>query len=108
MAYKTSTYDSDADDEFERGSSVMSPTLPRDYEDDEESQTDSGPLSTEHTPTTFTHSRDSRGSPTGLILDWAKEQCADFLEDLGLPQYSTTFIGRHVEELGLAAANGIK
>lgn len=92
MAF-TSKYheDSDADDEFER-SVIQSPTLPSEY--DESSPTSSGPLSTEHTPTTFTHSRDSKGSPTGLITDWTEEQSADFVVGLGLEQYEDEFISR--------------
>ncbi|KAF2825971.1 hypothetical protein CC86DRAFT_294014 [Ophiobolus disseminans] len=87
MAYATKYHeDSDADDEFER--SVMSPTLPTEYE---HSPTSSGPLSTEHTPTTFTHSRDSRSSPTGMIIEWTDDQVADFISDLGLEQYADTF-----------------
>ncbi|EAT82670.2 hypothetical protein SNOG_10335 [Parastagonospora nodorum SN15] len=87
MAYATKYHeDSDADDEFER--SVMSPALPPDYE---HSPTSSGPLSTEHTPTTFTHSRDSKSSPTGLLMEWTEEQVADFISDLGLEQYADTF-----------------
>lgn len=95
MAYK-STYheDSDADDEYER-SVITSPTLPPDY-DQESSATDSGPPSTEHTPTTFTHSRDSHGSPTGLISGWTAEQCADFISSLGLEHYAETFVGRSI------------
>lgn len=92
MAYKTTYHsDSDADDEYER-SVIQSPTLPVDYT--ESSPTDSGPQSTEHTPTTFTHSRDSKGSPTGLITEWTAEQTADFISDLGLDQYADTFHGR--------------
>jgi hypothetical protein len=80
MAYATKYHeDSDADDEFER--SVMRPTS-------------SGPLSTEHTPTTFTHSRDSKSSPTGIITEWTDDQVADFISDLGLEQYADTFAGR--------------
>ncbi|KAF2873667.1 hypothetical protein BDV95DRAFT_605150 [Massariosphaeria phaeospora] len=92
MVYGKSTYhheDSDADDEAER-SVLLSPALPMDY--DEGSPTSSGPLSTEHTPTTYTHSRDSRGSPTGLIPDWTEHQCAEFVSDLGLGQYAGDFI----------------
>ncbi|KAF2197341.1 hypothetical protein GQ43DRAFT_381224 [Delitschia confertaspora ATCC 74209] len=91
MAFKaTGMYheDSDADDEYER--SVVSPTLPPGF--DEASPTDSGPLSTEHTPTTFTHSRDSVASPTGIITEWTEDQTADFLRSIGLPQYAKTFI----------------
>ena len=93
MAYKSNSHsqfhdDSDADDEFER--SLMSPTLPVEYD---EASTDSGPPSAEHTPTTFSHSRDSKGSPTGLITDWSSEQTADFISDLGLEQYADAFVG---------------
>jgi len=93
MAYKAGGYDTDAeaDDEYER-SVLHSPTLPIDYED--ASPTDSGPMSTEHTPTTYTHSRDSKGSPTGLITEWTAGQSADFIADLGLEQYADTFVGR--------------
>lgn len=93
MAYSTTKYrhdDSDADDE----GSVLSPALPEHYDDGSSSPTDSGPLSNEHTPTTFTHSRDSKGSPTGLITEWTAEQVADFISELGLPQYADIFIGR--------------
>jgi hypothetical protein len=90
MAYATKYHeDSDADDEFER--SVMSPALPPEYEG---SPTSSGPLSTEHTPTTFTHSRDSKSMPTGLLMEWTEDQVADFISDLGLDQYADTFAGR--------------
>lgn len=93
MAYKSKYHDdSDADDEYER-SVIQSPTLPVDMYD-ESSPTSSGPLSTEHTPTTFTHSRDSKGSPTGLITDWTAAQCGEFISGLGLEQYASTFVGR--------------
>ncbi|OCK93091.1 uncharacterized protein K441DRAFT_566815 [Cenococcum geophilum 1.58] len=100
FAYK-STYheDSDADDEYER-SVITSPTLPPDFES---SPTDSGPPSTEHTPTTFTHSRDSNGSPTGLITVWTAEQCADFISGLGLEQYAETFIDEGITGDALVA-----
>jgi hypothetical protein len=92
MAYTTKYHeDSDADDEFERQTHISSPTLPVEYES---SPTSSGPLSTEHTPTTFTHSRDSKSSPTGHIMEWSADQAADFIADLGLEQYADTFVGR--------------
>jgi len=98
MAYATKYHeDSDADDEFER--SVMSPALPPDYE---HSPTSSGPLSTEHTPTTFTHSRDSKSSPTGLLMEWTEEQVADFISDLGLEQYADTFAGMSCRRAALS------
>ena len=91
MAYTTKYHeDSDADDEFER-QGISSPTLPAEYES---SPTSSGPLSTENTPTTFTHSRDSKSSPTGHIMEWNEDQTADFIADLGLEQYSDTFASR--------------
>jgi protein STE50 len=93
MAYNnTSTYhdDGDADDEYER-SVIPSPTLPHDFES---SPTDSDDASTEHTPTTFTHSADSNRSPTGLITQWTVDQCADFLSGLGLGHYADVFVGR--------------
>ncbi|KAF2999729.1 Adaptor for signal transduction [Curvularia kusanoi] len=92
MAYNNmSKYheDSDADDEFERTAWQQRDQIPVEYES---SPTSSGPLSTEHTPTTFTHSRDSRISPTGLIVDWSAEQVADFVSDLGFEQYCDTFV----------------
>ncbi|KAJ9637744.1 hypothetical protein H2199_007235 [Coniosporium tulheliwenetii] len=98
MAYKPTYHeDSDADDEYER-SVFTSPTLPADFES---SPTDSGPPSTEHTPTTFTHSGESHGSPTGVITQWTAGQCADFITSLGLGQYADTFIEEAVtgEEL---------
>ncbi|KAJ4356563.1 uncharacterized protein N0V89_004597 [Didymosphaeria variabile] len=94
MAY-TSNYHDDSDEDYEASdeherSVIQSPTLPVDYA--ESSPTSSGPMSTEHTPTTFTHSRDSKGSPTGLITEWTKGQVADFVAGLGLKQYADTFI----------------
>jgi regulator of replication initiation timing len=101
MAFNNSKYhsDSDADDEYERSS--FSPTLPLEYE--ESSPTDSGPLSAENTPTTFTHSRDSHGSPTGLITEWTAEQSADFVAGLGLSQYADTFIDEGITGDALVA-----
>ncbi|KAL5443791.1 hypothetical protein PMIN07_002963 [Paraphaeosphaeria minitans] len=94
MAY-TSKYHDDSDEDYEASdeherSVIQSPTLPVVYA--ESSPTSSGPMSTEHTPTTFTHSRDTKGSPTGLITEWTKEQAADFVAGLGLDQYADTLI----------------
>ncbi|CAO2655285.1 Nn.00g103490.m01.CDS01 [Neocucurbitaria sp. VM-36] len=100
MAYTTKYHeDSDADDEFER-QGIHSPTLPAEYES---SPTSSGPLSTEHTPTTFTHSRDSKSSPTGHIMEWSADQAADFIADLGLEQYADTFVDEGITGDVLAA-----
>ncbi|KAI8932032.1 hypothetical protein NX059_010926 [Plenodomus lindquistii] len=100
MAYTTKYHeDSDADDEFER-QGIHSPTLPVEYES---SPTSSGPLSTEHTPTTFTHSRDSRSLPTDHIMEWSPDQTADFIADLGLDQYADTFVEEGISGDVLAA-----
>ncbi|KAF2743593.1 RA-domain-containing protein [Sporormia fimetaria CBS 119925] len=94
MAYRSKYHrdedfsDADADDEYER-SVIQSPTLPADYH--ESSPTDSGPTSPEHTPTTFTHSRDGKNNPAGLITDWTEQEAADFISNLGLDQYAQTF-----------------
>lgn len=91
MAYRGKYFeesDGEADDEYER-TVIQSPTLPADYHDS--SPTDST-HSTEHTPTTYTHSRDGKSSPAGLITEWSEEQVADFVSDLGLDQYAETFI----------------
>jgi hypothetical protein len=91
-AYKVTGYrsDSDADDEYERDSVFMSPTLPPDGYS--ASPTDSDAHSTEPTPTTYTHSRDAN-SPRGIISDWSAEQSADFVSGLGLGQYADKFVG---------------
>ncbi|KAK3213759.1 hypothetical protein GRF29_28g860038 [Pseudopithomyces chartarum] len=94
MAY-TSNYHDDSDEDYEASdeherSVIQSPTIPIEYP--ESSPTSSGPMSTEHTPTTFTHPRDAKGSPTGLITEWTKEHVADFVAGLGLRQYADTFI----------------
>jgi len=99
--YKTHTFrdDSDADDEYER-SVITSPTMPADFES---SPTDSESLSTEHTPTTFTHSVRENVSPRGLITEWSAEQCADFVSALGLPQYAETFVEESISGDALVA-----
>ena len=91
--YKSAPYheDSDADDEYER-SVVMSPTLPPDFES---SPTESDEVSTENTPTTFSHPRDI-ATPRGRIIDWTAEQCADFVAGLGLEPYADGFVGKEL------------
>lgn len=78
--------ESDADDEYD--SIIQSPTLPQEYHS-HSSPTDSESLSTEHTPTSYSH-RES--SPRGLITEWNSDQVADFISSLGLPQYADHFI----------------
>jgi len=86
MAY-TATYatDSDADDEFER-QEILSPSVLPDL-----SPTGSEEMTTsEHTPTTFTHSQSggSHASPTTtMITEWTTEQSAEYVRSLGLGQY---------------------
>ena len=82
--------DSDADDEYER-SVITSPILPT---DDEDSPTDTDPPSTEPTPTAFGHHIDiGRLSPDNNIVGWTTDQCADYISNLGLPQYCDIFLG---------------
>jgi hypothetical protein len=89
MSFPTAYHeDSDADDEYER--SMTSPALP---EDSEESPTDSDPPSTENTPTTYGHSGDDR-LPRTILTEWTADECADFVADLGMKEYSNAFIGR--------------
>lgn len=99
MAYEGIYHDpSDADDEFERDrSSFMSPTLPPDYES---SPTESDPPSTEHTPTTYTHSTANAVSPRGLMTSWSEQQVADFVGSLGLHRYRGNLIGKETRKLG--------
>ncbi|KAF2279957.1 RA-domain-containing protein [Westerdykella ornata] len=102
MAYRGKYFeesDGEADDEYER-TVIQSPTLPADYHDS--SPTDST-HSTEHTPTTYTHSRDGKSSPAGLITEWTEEQVADFISDLGLDQYAETFIHEGINGEALVA-----
>lgn len=98
-AYKVTGYreDSDADDEYERDSVFMSPTLPPDGYS--ASPTDSESQSTEPTPTTYTHA----ASPRGLISDWSAEQSADFVSGLGLPQYADKFVGEWMDSSRIMA-----
>ncbi|QDS77220.1 hypothetical protein FKW77_002913 [Venturia effusa] len=100
-AYKSREYqdDSDADDEYERAS-FMSPTLPP-LDFGSASSTGSESPSTDHTPTTYSH-RDAP-SPRGLILDWSAEQSADFVSNLGLPQYADTFVDEAITGDALVA-----
>lgn len=96
MAIPTAHYaDSDADDEYER-SVLPSPRLPT---DDETSPTDSDPPSTEHTPT-FGHIDSDKLSPDSLITEWTAPQCADYVSNLGLPQYCAKFLGMSSPAVG--------
>ncbi|KAF2011437.1 RA-domain-containing protein [Aaosphaeria arxii CBS 175.79] len=81
--------DYEGDDEHERD--LMSPTLPSEVGYDGET-TDDEVASAEHTPTTFTHSRDGRGSPHDLITEWDERDTADFIAELGLEKHAQPFI----------------
>jgi protein STE50 len=80
--------ESDADDEYER--SMVSPHLPM---DEERSPTDSEPLSSEHTPTTYGNFGDD-GLPRTIISEWTAEEVAEYISALGLEQYFDIFLGR--------------
>ncbi|KAI9794100.1 MAG: hypothetical protein M1833_000465 [Piccolia ochrophora] len=98
MPYQTAYHeDSDADDEYERG--LMSPQL---VTDSEASPTDSEPLSTEQTPTTYGNFSGDR-SPTTLITEWTAGECADFVSDQGLSQYSDAFLENEITGEALIA-----
>ncbi|CRG84147.1 hypothetical protein PISL3812_01472 [Talaromyces islandicus] len=93
MLLKTQYHDdSDADDEYER-SILASPQLPT---DSEISPTDSGSLSTEHTPTKFGNSGDEHGLPRTIISEWTAEECAEFVAGLGLRQYRAAFLENEI------------
>ncbi|KAL6721663.1 hypothetical protein ACLMJK_000767 [Lecanora helva] len=86
-------HDSDADDEYER-SVMTSPILPT---DDDTSPTDSDPPSTEPTPTTFGQNIDqAKLSPSNTIVGWTADQCADYISNLGLPQYCDKFLENEI------------
>ena len=94
MSFPTAhTYhaDSDADDEYER-SILTSPMPPTD--DETSSIGDSEHGSHEHTPTTFEAAEYGRASPRTVITEWSTDECAGFLNGIGLGQYGRAFRGR--------------
>ncbi|KAL9104866.1 MAG: hypothetical protein Q9163_000252 [Psora crenata] len=94
--------DSDADDEYEYERSVM--TSPIIATDDENSPTDTDPLSTEPTPTAFGHQIDIGSlSPGNTILAWTTDQCADYISTLGLSQYCDSFLENEISGEALVA-----
>lgn len=92
MSFPTAHHyaDSDADDEYER-SILTSPMPPTD--DETSSIGDSEHGSHEHTPTTFEAADYGRSSPRTLITDWSSDECAGFLNKIGLGQYGRAFRG---------------
>ena len=89
--------ESDADDEYER-SVIVSPTHVH-----TDSETSSGPPSTEHTPTTFTNAGDDGDLPRTIITEWTPEECAQFVTSLSLRQYADVFIEHGVDGEALVA-----
>nr|POF21056.1 protein ste50 [Quercus suber] len=97
------TYDSDAeaDDEFERSSEFMGPTVQAGYGDGDDgshpSESDDEhdmALNGTDTPTTQGWGDREGRSPVGSILQWTEEQVADYIASLApsLEQYIQTFI----------------
>lgn len=79
--------ESDADDEYERD--MKFPAGPGDFPSSPiESD---GPLSAEHTPTSYNRNGAPFPSPGGLITRWTIDQVADYIANLGLEQYSDNF-----------------
>lgn len=87
----TAYAESDADDEYERSVHTSSPVLATDVE-----MTDSegGRSSTEHTPTTYGRRSTGDRLPETIISEWTADECADFIDTIGIPQYSDLFVGR--------------
>ena len=87
----TAYAESDADDEYERDIHGSSPIAT----DVETSPIDSGPPSTEHTPTTYGYRSSADRLPETIISEWTAEECADFIATIGVQQYADRFIGTH-------------
>lgn len=87
----TAYAESDADDEYERDIHGSSPIAT----DVETSPIDSGPSSTEHTPTTYGYHSSADRLPETIISEWTAEECADFIATIGVQQYADRFIGTH-------------
>jgi len=85
----TAYAESDADDEYERSVHTGSPLHPNDGD-----MTDSeGGNSTEHTPTTYGRRSSPDRLPETIISEWTADECADFIDTIGLPQYGDLFVG---------------
>jgi len=86
----TAYAESDADDEYERSLSALSPV----DDEEEHSPIDSEIVSSqEHTPTTYGHRNSADRLPETIISEWTADDCADFISTIGLPQYADHFIG---------------
>lgn len=84
----TAYAESDADDEYERSMGGHSPVA-----DFETSPIDSElSTSAEHTPT-YAHRSSPDRLPETIITEWNADECADFIANIGLPQYTDRFIG---------------
>nr|POF13849.1 protein ste50 [Quercus suber] len=98
------TYDSDAeaDDEFERSSEFMGPSVQAGYGDEGDDGSHPSESDDEHdmsvtgadTPTTQGWGDREGRSPVGSILQWTEEQVADYIASLApsLDQYIQNFI----------------
>ncbi|RYP72421.1 hypothetical protein DL771_004216 [Monosporascus sp. 5C6A] len=97
----TAYAESDADDEYERSLHTSSPVIAT---DSEISPTDSDGLSSaEHTPTTYGHRSSADRLPETIISEWTAEECADFIANIGLEQYSDQFIANDIVGEALVA-----
>lgn len=86
----TAYAESDADDEYERGS--MGEHSP--VGDSEHSPIDSElSTSAEHTPTTYGQRSSADRLPETIVTEWTAEECADFIGTIGLQQYADRFLG---------------
>ncbi|KAK7393923.1 Mitogen-activated protein kinase adapter protein MST50 [Neonectria punicea] len=94
----TAYAESDADDEYERSMGGHSPVA-----DFETSPIDSElSTSAEHTPT-YAHHTNSERLPETIITEWTADECADFIANIGLPQYSDRFIENDIVGEALVA-----
>ncbi|KAK4137181.1 hypothetical protein BT67DRAFT_459854 [Trichocladium antarcticum] len=95
----TAYAESDADDEYERDIHGSSPIAT----DVETSPIDSGPSSTEHTPTTYGYHSSADRLPETIISEWTAEECADFIATIGVQQYADRFIENDIVGEALVA-----
>lgn len=96
----TAYAESDADDEYERSVHTRSPI----HENDADMMTDSeGVNSAEHTPTTYGRRSSPDRLPETIISEWTADECADFIDTIGLPQYGDMFVENDIVGEALVA-----
>ncbi|KAH7140765.1 hypothetical protein EDB81DRAFT_64597 [Dactylonectria macrodidyma] len=94
----TAYAESDADDEYERSMGGHSPVG-----DSEASPIDSElSTSAEHTPT-YAHRSSSDRLPETIITEWTADECADFISNIGLSQYTDRFLENEIDGEALVA-----